>query len=81
MKTSDTNSQPDVQGEGDYRSDRAYTEAARSFVQSGKVDEAARKAKPATPAEAEEMKRAEKVGESHSKGEDPALKNAPSREP
>ena len=70
-----------VQGEGDYKSDRKYTESARSFVQSGKVDEAARKAKPATPAEAQELKRAEGIGESHSKGEDPALKNAPARKP
>ena len=70
-----------VQGEGDYKSDRAYTESAKAFVKSGKVADAARKAKPASPAEEKEMLQAEKLGESHSKGEDPALKHSPPRKP
>jgi len=45
-------------------------------VQSGKVDAAARAAKPQSPAEAEEMKRAEEIGRSHAKEEDPAVKGA-----
>ncbi len=70
-----------IQGEGDYASDRRYTESAQTFVKSGKVEEAARKARPASPADELEMKRAEKAGESHSKGEDPALRHAPARKP
>lgn len=76
--TTDT---PQVQGEGDYASDKRYREAAGAFAKSGKVDEAARNAKPAGPGEDAEMKKAEQVGESHSKGEDPALKHAPARKP
>ena len=30
-----------VQGEGDYKSDKRYTESVQSFVKSGKVDSAA----------------------------------------
>ena len=70
-----------VQGEGDYKSDRKYTESAHAFVKSGKVEEVARNAKPATPKDEQEMQQAEKAGESHSKGEDPALKHAPARKP
>lgn len=70
-----------VQGEGDYKSDRRYTESAQSFVKSGKVEQAARDARPANAAEQADLQRAEQVGESHSKGEDPALKHAPPRKP
>lgn len=62
-----------VQGEGDYESARRYDQAQQDFVKSGKVDEAARKAKPQSEAERKEMEQAEKTGLSHSKGEDPAL--------
>ena len=79
MKPVDNSGQ--VQGEGDYKSDRRYTESAQSFVKSGKVEEAARKAKPTTAEDEKEMQQAEKVGESHSKGEDPALKHSPPRKP
>lgn len=74
-----TDSKP-LQGEGDYASDRRYTEAAQSFAKSGKVEQAARNAKPASPDEAKDMQRAEKEGESHSKGEDPALRHSPPRQ-
>ncbi|GAB4558850.1 MAG: hypothetical protein Tsb007_20090 [Rhizobacter sp.] len=60
-----------VQGEGDYEAARRYDKAAQDFAQSGKVAEAARKAQPQNPKEAEELKRAEKAGKSRSKGEDP----------
>ena len=68
-----------VQGEGDYKSAEAYGKSVRSFVQSGKVDEAASKAKPATPQEQKELLNAERTGISHSKGEDPASPRAPAR--
>jgi hypothetical protein len=64
-----------VQGEGNYEAAKEYNEAQRKFVQSGKVDAAARKAKPQSEAEAQEMKRAEQVGRSHAKEEDPAIKH------
>jgi hypothetical protein len=72
---------PPVQGEGDYASDRRYTDAAQSFVKSGKVEQAARAAKPASPEDEQAMRRAEEAGESHSKGEDPASPHAPPRKP
>ena len=62
-----------VQGEGDYDAARRYDKATTDFAKSGKVDEAARDAKPTSPAEADELRRAEDEGKSHAKGEDPAL--------
>jgi hypothetical protein len=60
-----------VQGEGDYKAARRYDKSAQDFAQSGKVAEAARKARPLDPQEAEDLKRAEEIGKSRSKGEDP----------
>lgn len=65
---------PDLQGEGNYVAGRRYDEAQRKFVQTGQVDEAARKARPQNTREAEEMDAAEREGRAHAKGEDPALK-------
>jgi hypothetical protein len=67
--------QPDdnkVQGEGDYEAGRRYDKAARDFASSGQVDKAARKAEPKTEEEARDMARAEDVGRSRSRGDDPA---------
>ena len=60
-----------VQGEGDYEAARRYDKAARDFTNSGKVADAARKAKPHGAHEADEMLEAERLGKSRSKGEDP----------
>ena len=57
-----------VQGEGDYVSNRRYTESVKEFVESGKVDAAARNAKPQSQQEAAEMRKAEQAGASHAKG-------------
>ncbi len=62
-----------VQGEGDYEAGRRYDKAARGFAQSGKVEPAARKAKPKDAQEASEMERAENIGKSRAKGEDPGV--------
>lgn len=62
-----------VQGEGDYKSAKRYDESVRSFVKAGKVPDAAQKAKPANPQEAKDLVRAENIGLSHSKGEDPGV--------
>jgi hypothetical protein len=64
---------PELQGEGNYVAGRRYDEAQRRFVESGQVDDAARKAKPQNTREAEELDAAEQEGRSHAKGEDPAL--------
>lgn len=62
-----------IQGEGDYEAARRYDQRTREFVESGKVEPAARAAKPGNAAEEEEMTRAEEEGRAHSKGEDPLL--------
>jgi hypothetical protein len=64
----------EVQGEGDYKSAREFDEAERKFVESGKVDAAARAAAPRSEAEEQEMLDAERKGKSRAKEEDPAVK-------
>ena len=64
-----------VYGEGNYQATRAYNEATRRFVRSGKVAQAARKAAPRDASEAAMLERAEREGKSRSKGEDPALRS------
>ena len=71
-KTADVGSQ--VQGEGDYESAQRYSDSVHSFVKSGKVSEAAERAEPETPQVQQELEAAERVGASHSKGEDPGVK-------
>ncbi|MDR6535705.1 hypothetical protein [Variovorax soli] len=65
---------PDIQGEGNYDATRRYDKAATDFVKSGKVEQAARDARPKNEAEAEALRKAEQEGKSHAKGEDPALR-------
>ncbi len=62
-----------VHGEGNYAASKQYNQATRKHAQSGNVEREARKAAPASRREAEEMKRAEDIGKSRSKGEDPEL--------
>jgi hypothetical protein len=52
----------DLQGEGNYDASRRYRQATEQFVESGKVDEAAQRAKPTSVAEAAELERAEDAG-------------------
>jgi hypothetical protein len=56
-----------IQGEGNYDASRQYNDATKKFVESGKVDEAARKAAPRTSAEAAEMLAAEQLAKSRAK--------------
>jgi hypothetical protein len=67
----------EVQGEGDYDAARRYDKAAREFAESGRVEPAAHEAAPGSAAEAEELRRAEEIGKSHSKGEDRAADGKP----
>jgi hypothetical protein len=63
------------QGEGNWEAARAYDSDQRSFAESGKVEPAAEDAKRALHSkDAKELKEAERIGKSHSHGEDPALK-------
>jgi hypothetical protein len=62
-----------VQGEGDYKSAEKFDSDEQAFIKSGGVERAAGKAEPKSTAEAREMARAEKIGRSHSKGEDEAF--------
>jgi hypothetical protein len=50
-----------VYGEGNYAATRQYNAATKKFVQSGRVDAAARAAAPRSPQEAQEMKQAEQA--------------------
>lgn len=64
-----------VEGEGSYTGTKEYNQRTKDFVESGKVDEAAREAKPQSEEEAHAMKKAERIGKQRAKGEDPALEN------
>ena len=68
-----------VEGEGSYEGTRRYNAATRRFVESGRVDDAARRAAPRDADEAKSMKRAERAGAARAKGEDPALTKGPLR--
>ena len=62
-----------VEGEGSYTGSKDYNQRTEKFVESGKVEQAAKKAKPQNEQEAHEMQKAERIGKEHAKGEDPAL--------
>jgi septation ring formation regulator EzrA len=66
------------EGEGNRTAAREFNEAQRRFVESGKVDKAAREAEQAldTP-EKRAMERAEAVGKSHKRAEDPEITRKP----
>ena len=62
-----------VEGEGSYSGSKDYNERTKKFVDSGKVEQAANDAQPGSEQEANEMKKAERLGKQRAKGEDPAL--------
>lgn len=63
------------EGEGSQTGAKQYNDATRAFAQSGAVKPKADEAKRAIEGtEGEELRKAEEVGKSHAKGEDPALK-------
>ena len=62
-----------VYGEGNYEASRRYYDATKKFVESGRVDAAAREASTKTPAEAVEMLPAKESALLRAKG-----KNRPS---
>jgi hypothetical protein len=64
-----------VEGEGSYKASKEYDERTRKFVESGKVEQAARDAEPKSAEEKHAMQKAERIGKAKAKGEDPALRN------
>jgi hypothetical protein len=68
------NSHDKVEGEGSYSGSKDYNERTKKFVQSGKMDQAARDAEPKSEEEKHAMQKAERMGKERAKGEDPALK-------
>jgi hypothetical protein len=65
------------EGEGNRTAARAYNEAQKRFVRSGKVGEKAREAEDALERDKRELERAEAVGKSHAAKEDPAITRKP----
>ena len=63
-----------VEGEGSYSGTKDYNERTKRFIESGKVEEAARNAEPKSEEEKREMEEAERIGKARSKGEDPELR-------
>jgi hypothetical protein len=57
-------------GEGDREADRNYRERTEKFVKSGKVEEAAQRAKDQDP---EEARQAEEAGRKRAKEDDPEV--------
>jgi hypothetical protein len=64
-----------VEGEGSYTGSKDYNERTKKFVESGKVEQAAKDAKPKSEQEAHEMQKSERIGKQHAKDEDPALRD------
>jgi hypothetical protein len=56
-----------VEGEGSYSATRDFNERAKKFLDSGKVEEAARRAKPKSREEEQAMQKAERIGRSKAK--------------
>ena len=61
MGTKDIEPGDNVHGEGNYEATRQYNRATKKFVESGRVEQAARDAKPRSAQEAAEMESAEKA--------------------
>lgn len=59
----------EMQGEGNYTAAKEYDDATREFVKAGKVDKAAKNAKPRNEQEEREMLEAEEKGRSHARPE------------
>lgn len=64
------------QGEGNRDAARRFNQAEQNFVQSGQVEDAAKRAAPRGRADADAMQQAEKTGRRHAKGEDPTVPGA-----
>lgn len=66
-------SDPKIQGEGDYEAARRHRKRVNEYLENNDVEKAAVRAEPETAEEAEDMEAAEAAGKERAKGEDPAL--------
>lgn len=72
MSKQKLNPQPDrreIQGEGNYTAAKEYDDATSNFIKAGKVDRAAKEAKPKNAQEEREMLEAEEKGRARAKPE------------
>jgi hypothetical protein len=60
-------------GEGNYKASQRYRERTEAFIESGKVDEAARNAPAGSAEEQAELEQAEQDGKARTAEEDPGL--------
>lgn len=67
-------SKPENEGEGSRTAARAYNKGVKKTVDSGKVEEKARAAKPESEQEKEKLRQAEQEGKARAREEDPAVK-------
>lgn len=69
MSKQNTSTHPydEMQGEGNYTAAKEYDDATTNFVKKGKVEQAAKDAKPKNPREEREMLEAEEKGQARSK--------------
>lgn len=67
-------SKQENEGEGSRTAARAYNKDVKETVDSGKVEEKAREAKPESEQEKKELREAERAGKARAKEEDPAVK-------
>ena len=63
-----------VEGEGSYTAAKDYNQRTKKFIDSGRVDQAARDAEPQSEEEKHAMEEAERIGKQRAKGEDPAVR-------
>ena len=56
-----------VEGEGSYTGSKDYNQRTKKFVESGKVDQAARDAEPKSEEEKHAMQKAERIGRQRAK--------------
>jgi len=61
------NSPDKVEGEGSYTGSKDYNQRTKKFVESGKVDQAARDAEPKSEEEKHAMQKAERIGRQRAK--------------
>jgi hypothetical protein len=61
-----------VQGEGDYEAADRYRDGVTDFIKGSDIKKLAEDAEPKSPAEVQDLARAEKSGRSRSKGDDSA---------
>jgi hypothetical protein len=63
----DKQKQDQVEGEGSYSGTKDYNQRTKKFIDSGKVDEAARDAEPRSEEEKRQMQEAERTGKQRAK--------------